>query len=64
MSRITKTRSRRKTALWRLLAAVLVLALAWLCLGTSLSLARPSVGQKGCAAWRRPICYAKRASPE
>ena len=37
MSRITKTRSRRKTALWRLLAAVLVLALAWLCLGTSLS---------------------------
>lgn len=37
MSRITKTRSRRKTALWRLLAAVLVLALAWLSLGTSLS---------------------------
>ena len=37
MSRIPKTRSRRKTALWRLLAAVLVLALAWLCLGTSLS---------------------------
>ena len=29
MSRITKTRSRRKTALGRLLAAVLVLALAW-----------------------------------
>ena len=38
MSRTTKTWSRRKTALGRLLAAVLVLALAWLCLGTSLTL--------------------------
>lgn len=37
MSRTTKTWSRRKTALGRLLAAVLVLVLAWLCLGTSLT---------------------------
>ena len=37
MSHTTKTWSRRKTALWRLLAAVLVLVLTWLCLGTSLT---------------------------